>query len=85
METMVVCSAMDLIKEEESEKGTQSTKGSWANWKHGGTIGAAALTGGALMAITGGMVPFTFLDCLCIWTYSKKKLSFFLVKANKFL
>lgn len=31
-----------------------STTTSWAKWKRGGIIGAAAITGGTLMAITGG-------------------------------
>ncbi|KAL2542464.1 Protein of unknown function (DUF726) [Abeliophyllum distichum] len=55
METMVACSAMALLKEEESKEETQSPKSSWAKWKRGGIIGAAALTGGTLMAITGGL------------------------------
>ncbi|KAK2996632.1 hypothetical protein RJ639_024935 [Escallonia herrerae] len=56
IETMVACSAMALLKEEESkEEGTQSPTSSWAKWKRGGIIGAAALTGGTLMAITGGL------------------------------
>ncbi|XP_022844005.1 transmembrane and coiled-coil domain-containing protein 4 [Olea europaea var. sylvestris] len=55
METMVACSAMALLKEEESKEETQSPKTSWAKWKRGGIIGAAALTGGTLMAITGGL------------------------------
>lgn len=52
---MVACSAMALLKQEESKE-EQSPKSSWAKWKRGGIIGAAALTGGTLMAITGGMV-----------------------------
>ena len=53
---MVACSAMALAKEkEESSEETQSSKSKWAKWKRGGIIGAAALTGGTLMAITGGM------------------------------
>ncbi|KAK3009655.1 hypothetical protein RJ639_014741, partial [Escallonia herrerae] len=56
IEMMVACSAMALLKEEESkEEGTQSPTSSWAKWKRGGIIGAAALTGGTLMAITGGL------------------------------
>lgn len=54
---MVACSAMALRKAEESkEEETSSPKNKWAKWKRGGIIGAAALTGGTLMAITGGIV-----------------------------
>lgn len=53
---MVACSAMALLKEE-ANNDTQSPKSSWEKWKKGGIIGAAAITGGTLMAITGGMLP----------------------------
>lgn len=53
---MVACSAMALAKKEElNEEQPQSSDSKWAKWKRGGIIGAAALTGGTLMAITGGM------------------------------
>ncbi|KAM7529898.1 hypothetical protein LguiB_033308 [Lonicera macranthoides] len=56
IETMVACSAMALLKEAESNQDdNQSPKSKWAKWKRGGIIGAAALTGGTLMAITGGL------------------------------
>lgn len=57
IEIMVACSAMAAAREKElkEEEKAQSPKSSWAKWKRGGIIGAAALTGGALMAITGGM------------------------------
>ncbi|CAK9157057.1 unnamed protein product [Ilex paraguariensis] len=55
IETMVACSAMALLKEAESKEENQSEQSSWAKWKRGGIIGAAALTGGTLMAITGGL------------------------------
>ncbi|XP_059623535.1 uncharacterized protein LOC132266625 [Cornus florida] len=56
IETMVACSAIAILKEEESKKDETGTpKSSWAKWKRGGIIGAAALTGGTLMAITGGL------------------------------
>ncbi|PON99515.1 Alpha/Beta hydrolase fold containing protein [Trema orientale] len=56
IETMVACSAMALAeKKEESNEEPQSSKSKWAKWKRGGIIGAAALTGGTLMAITGGL------------------------------
>ncbi|KGN53277.1 transmembrane and coiled-coil domain-containing protein 4 [Cucumis sativus] len=56
IETMVACSAMALAKSV-AEMGEESpTKESnWDKWKRGGIIGAAALTGGTLMAITGGL------------------------------
>ncbi|CAN6541565.1 unnamed protein product [Malus baccata var. baccata] len=55
IETMVACSAMALVKQEEEKEGTQSPKDKWAKWKRGGIIGAAAITGGALLTITGGL------------------------------
>ncbi|GFQ07675.1 uncharacterized membrane protein f35d11.3 [Phtheirospermum japonicum] len=55
IETILACSAMSLVKEVESQEEGQSTKNSWDKWKRGGIIGAAAVTGGALMAITGGL------------------------------
>ncbi|OWM66418.1 hypothetical protein CDL15_Pgr013635 [Punica granatum] len=55
IEMMVACSAMAVAKEKEKEEESQSPKSSWAKWKRGGIIGAAALTGGALLAITGGL------------------------------
>lgn len=52
---MVACSAMAFVKEQESRKEETQAKGSkWAKFKRGGIIGAAAITGGALLAITGG-------------------------------
>lgn len=39
---------------EDSKEETQS-KSKWATIKRGGIIGAAALTGGTLLAVTGGM------------------------------
>ena len=57
---MVACSAMAFAKEQESKKEeTESKESKWAKWKRGGIIGAAALTGGTLMAVTGGMDPLT--------------------------
>lgn len=51
---MVACSAMAAAKEQEQSGETASPKSKWEKWKRGGIIGAAALTGGALLAITGG-------------------------------
>ncbi|XP_050367085.1 uncharacterized protein LOC126785435 [Argentina anserina] len=63
METMVACSFMASLKEGANKAKTEGVDGekkenddaSWENWKRGGLIGAAALTGGTLMAITGGL------------------------------
>ncbi|XP_015583614.1 transmembrane and coiled-coil domain-containing protein 4 isoform X3 [Ricinus communis] len=56
IETIIACSAMAVAKEEESkEEASHSTKSKWAKWKRGGIIGAAAITGGTLLAITGGL------------------------------
>ncbi|XP_058009151.1 uncharacterized protein LOC110639583 isoform X2 [Hevea brasiliensis] len=56
IETMVACSAMAIAKEEESkQEASQSAESKWAKWKRGGIIGAAAITGGTLLAITGGL------------------------------
>ena len=52
---MVACSAMAAAKEEEQSRESSSPNSRWENWKRGGIIGAAALTGGTLMAISGGM------------------------------
>ncbi|KAK3153035.1 hypothetical protein QOZ80_2BG0166790 [Eleusine coracana subsp. coracana] len=54
VEIMVACSAMAAAKEEEQREG-MSPKSRWESWKRGGIIGAAALTGGTLMAISGGL------------------------------
>uniref|UniRef100_A0A0E0M9N7 DUF726 domain-containing protein n=1 Tax=Oryza punctata TaxID=4537 RepID=A0A0E0M9N7_ORYPU len=43
------------IKMEEQSEGSESPRSRWENWKRGGIIGAAALTGGTLMAISGGL------------------------------
>ncbi|XP_062209595.1 uncharacterized protein LOC133911386 [Phragmites australis] len=55
MEVMVACSAMAAAKEQEQKRENASPKSKWEKWKRGGIIGAAALTGGALLAITGGL------------------------------
>ncbi|KAJ6989891.1 transmembrane and coiled-coil domain-containing protein 4 isoform X3 [Populus alba x Populus x berolinensis] len=55
IELMVACSAMAVAKEEASKEETKSPKSKWAKWKRGGIIGAAAITGGTLLAITGGL------------------------------
>ncbi|XP_021605478.1 transmembrane and coiled-coil domain-containing protein 4 isoform X2 [Manihot esculenta] len=56
IETTVAWSAMATAKEEAAkEEASQSTESKWAKWRRGGIIGAAAITGGTLMAITGGL------------------------------
>ncbi|XP_027914664.1 transmembrane and coiled-coil domain-containing protein 4-like isoform X2 [Vigna unguiculata] len=56
IETIVASSAMAFIKEQESSKEeTLSKENKGDRWKKGCIIGAAALTGGTLMAITGGL------------------------------
>ncbi|KAK4411581.1 Transmembrane and coiled-coil domain-containing protein 4 [Sesamum angolense] len=63
---VVACSAMALLKEEESKEQCGSPESTWDKWKRGGIIGAAALTGGTLMAITGGMTLFIGLCCVTL-------------------
>ncbi|KAL8091429.1 transmembrane and coiled-coil domain-containing protein STS1-like isoform X2 [Apium graveolens] len=56
IETIVATSAMAILKEAEAKQEEGETpKSKWAKWKRGGIIGAAAVTGGTLMAITGGL------------------------------
>ncbi|KAG8073125.1 hypothetical protein GUJ93_ZPchr0006g42744 [Zizania palustris] len=55
IEVMVACSAMAAAKEQAQAQEKASPKSKWEKWKRGGIIGAAALTGGALLAITGGL------------------------------
>ncbi|KAK9094823.1 hypothetical protein Scep_026292 [Stephania cephalantha] len=55
MEVIVACSAMAIEEEKQCKKETKSKESSWDSWKQRGIIGAAALTGGTLMAITGGL------------------------------
>ncbi|XVF59731.1 hypothetical protein PTKIN_Ptkin07bG0299300 [Pterospermum kingtungense] len=56
VEMMVAYSAMALAKEKEAkEEESQSSDNKWSKWKRRGIIGAAAITGGTLMAVTGGL------------------------------
>ncbi|KAK1304921.1 hypothetical protein QJS10_CPB11g00906 [Acorus calamus] len=55
MELMVACSALAAVKAEEQSGESGSSRSKWSSWKRGGIIGAAALTGGTLLAITGGL------------------------------
>lgn len=56
---MAACSAMALQKSGGKEEESLSPESEWDKWKRGGIVGAAALTGGTLMAITGGMCLLT--------------------------
>ncbi|KAJ4744041.1 transmembrane/coiled-coil protein (DUF726) [Rhynchospora pubera] len=55
IEIIVACSAMAAAKELKESQGNESPRSKWEKLKRGGIIGAAALTGGALLAITGGL------------------------------
>ncbi|KAG6648546.1 transmembrane and coiled-coil domain-containing protein 4-like isoform X2 [Carya illinoinensis] len=59
MEAMEIMVAFSIIASEKEdgaeEKKSEISESSWDKWKRGGIIGAAALTGGTLMAITGGL------------------------------
>ncbi|XP_072989196.1 uncharacterized protein [Typha latifolia] len=55
IEIIVACTAMAAAKVEEQSKENESVESKWSRWKRGGIIGAAALTGGTLLAITGGL------------------------------
>uniref|UniRef100_A0A1D1Y8S8 Putative membrane protein F35D11.3 n=1 Tax=Anthurium amnicola TaxID=1678845 RepID=A0A1D1Y8S8_9ARAE len=55
MEIMVACSAIAAAKEMAQKEDSDSNESKWSKWKRGGIIGAAALTGGTLLAITGGL------------------------------
>ncbi|MCO5604850.1 hypothetical protein L7F22_059024 [Adiantum nelumboides] len=56
MEVLVAYAAMAAQEDtEENKDGKEKEVKSWAKWKRGGLIGAAAVTGGALLALTGGL------------------------------
>ncbi|KAL1815556.1 hypothetical protein ACET3Z_018130 [Daucus carota] len=56
IETVIATSAIARLKVEElKDPETQGEKDAWANWKRGSMIGAAALTGGTIFAVTGGL------------------------------
>ncbi|XP_078446142.1 transmembrane and coiled-coil domain-containing protein STS1-like [Wolffia australiana] len=55
MERMVACSAMAAAKEQAKIEKEESSESAWSKWKRGSIIGAAAVTGGTLLAITGGL------------------------------
>lgn len=56
MELIVAHVAMATEKEFEKKHEKGGKKSKWKKWKRGGLIGAAAVTGGALLAVTGGTV-----------------------------
>lgn len=55
MELIVAHVAMATEKEFEKKHEKGGKKSKWKKWKRGGLIGAAAVTGGALLAVTGGL------------------------------
>lgn len=59
---------MALLKNEEEKEETKSPKSKWSKWKRGGIVGAAAVTGGVLLTITGGMRALK-LVCLLLVQY----------------
>lgn len=62
---VISCSAMAVLKKGDEKENEYTKDDSWEKWKRGGLIGAAAVTGGTLMAITGGMI-LTFLEAIHI-------------------
>jgi hypothetical protein len=56
MESMVAFSLMESAsKARDKETESVPSETSWDKWKRGGIVGAAAVTGGTIMAITGGI------------------------------
>ncbi|MCO5614378.1 hypothetical protein L7F22_068657 [Adiantum nelumboides] len=56
MEVLVAYAAMAAQEDtDENKDGKEKEVKSWAKWKRGGLIGATAVTGGALLALTGGL------------------------------
>ncbi|PWA56666.1 hypothetical protein CTI12_AA416220 [Artemisia annua] len=52
---VISCSAMAVLKKGDEKENDQTSDDSWEKLKRGGFIGAAAITGGTLMAITSGL------------------------------
>lgn len=74
------------LKEEELKEQSRSPKSSLAKWKRRGIIGAAAVTGGTLLAVTGGRTFQTFLCFLtqvltCLSKHLRKQISLSLRQA----
>lgn len=62
METILACSLISLSKQDSKdneETNPISPTTTWDAMKKGSIVGAAALTGGALMALTGGTETLT--------------------------
>jgi len=58
MESMVAFAIInEANKEDAKEEESAGSETTLDKWKRGGIIGAAAVTGGAIMAVTGGMYP----------------------------
>ncbi|KAK1423578.1 hypothetical protein QVD17_18882 [Tagetes erecta] len=55
IEVVISCSVMAVLKQGDGKENECTSDDSWEKWKRGGLIGAAAITGGTLMAITGGL------------------------------
>ncbi|KAG9442924.1 hypothetical protein H6P81_018778 [Aristolochia fimbriata] len=55
MEVIVATAAVAVKEGGSKTKDADQTESTWSSWKRGGIIGAAALTGGTLLAITGGL------------------------------
>ena len=51
---ILVAYATIAAQEDKEENKEKENETNWAKWKRGGLIGAAAVTGGALLAFTGG-------------------------------
>lgn len=64
---MVAYMAMAAQKENEEKHvhDKEATGSTWEQWKRGSMIGAAALTGGTLLAITGGMYQILYHSYTC--------------------
>ena len=54
MEILVAYATIAAQEGKEENKEKENETNNWAKWKRGGLIGAAAVTGGALLAFTGG-------------------------------
>ncbi|AES73977.1 putative alpha/Beta hydrolase [Medicago truncatula] len=55
MESMVAYSIMESLSKAGEKEESIVSETSWDKWKRGGIVGAAAVTGGTVMAITGGL------------------------------
>lgn len=55
MESMVAYSIMESLSKAGEKEESIVSETSWDKWKRGGIVGAASVTGGTIMAITGGI------------------------------